>query len=119
MISDIQLEVVRLMKKAYRDAELCHSCIVGSDRTMHGRSAALSYAETGLAYCLAAKAIYYARNEKFNGIEISDLFHLFETFVREVQTNYATDHSHQWSDIEFERLKDAYNDSICSEPITQ
>ena len=35
-----------------------------------------------------------------------------DTFMNEITRNIATDHSHQWTDIEFRTLVERYNNSV-------
>jgi len=60
MDQTINNSFLRLMKNAFRDAQLCDDFILGTNQTMHGKSVALSYAETALSYCLAAESLFYA-----------------------------------------------------------
>ena len=57
----------------------------------------------------SAEAMYYSRIVILERGEAEEIFRLFDVFMNEFLTNIRTDHSHQWTDIEFERLKDAFD----------
>ncbi|NEZ46511.1 hypothetical protein FDF74_04685 [Clostridium niameyense] len=54
-----------------------------------------------LSYC-----IYQNNLEELENNSITNAFHRFNVFYDEVTTNIATNHSHQWSDIQFGNYKD-------------
>lgn len=74
--------------------------------------AVLTRAISHLAY---AKAIYQLGiDDKRDTID--DVFLQSDIFISEITTNIETDHSHQWTDIEFNTLAQKYD---CSELVTQ
>lgn len=70
---------------------------------------ALQYLNVAASKFSAAEALYYSRYEELQHDEAEELFHLFDVFMSEVLTNVRTKHSHQWSDIEFIRLKECFD----------
>ena len=105
-----------LMKNAMSDAERCHKYALSPKSNAN---AVLSYASTALSYCLSAESLFYAHYDDLCHSELPELFQLFKTFVHEAQNNCVTDHSHQWTDIEFERLKELFDNSVCAQPISE
>ncbi len=63
------------------------------------------------AYSSAAHALYMANHETLERDELNDLFFEFQVFVKEAMDSYRTNHSHQWTDIQFRRLKEKYDDA--------
>ncbi len=63
----------------------------------------LSLANTNVAII---KSIYYCNYNELAKDDIEDLFHQFDVFVNEVTRNFSTNHSHQWSNIEYNKFKD-------------
>ena len=62
----------------------------------------------GLQSISVAEALYLAySNEEGENQVLDDIIHQYKVFVREVITDTATDHSHQWSYIEFDHLREA------------
>ena len=70
---------------------------------------AVSYLNVAASKFSAAESLYYSRYELLQRPEAESIFHLFETYLREVMNNVRTNHSHQWSDIEFNKLKDEFD----------
>ncbi len=78
------------------------------------KCSALSYAAACMAKYSAAEAIYWTSPELMQ-FDLSGLFAQFDIFTHEVQSDYEVDHSRQWVDIHFERLKELYEDSVCNQ----
>ncbi len=76
------------------------------------KCSALSYAAACMAKVSAAEAMYWMSPELEHN-DIEELFAQFAAFIHEIQNDYETDHSRQWVDIEFQRLKDMYESSVC------
>lgn len=81
-------------------AKKAHDLIFEEDKT----TIALAYLSKSTALMKSAEALYYARFDILARNEAEDIFTQFEVFSHEFLTNVETDHSHQWTDIEFERL---------------
>lgn len=62
-----------------------------------------------------AKSIYISNYDMLEHNDIEDFFHQFDVFIAEVLNNIATNHSHQWSDIEFTALQEKFNQCILSQ----
>lgn len=58
------------------------------------------------------KSIYYCNYEYLVDNDIEELLHQFDVFVNEVTNNFSTNHSHQWSNIEYERFIDMLKDTL-------
>jgi len=100
----------KLARLAYHEAKQAHDYAF-SDK-IHQYQASLSYLNLAMSYISAAEALYYSRFDVLEHNDIEVVFQKFRAFANELLTNYATDHSHQWTDIEFERLKDSFDDSV-------
>ena len=70
---------------------------------------AVSYLNVAISKFSSAEAFYYSQFEFLKRQEAEDIFHLFDTFANELLSNVRTEHSHQWTDIEFERLREAFD----------
>lgn len=55
-----------------------------------------------------AQSVYYANVPELSIHGIKELFFQFNVFTEEVLNNYVEDHSHQWSLLEFDKLKEIY-----------
>lgn len=60
------------------------------------------------SYINAAKAVYVCNNDELTRQEFDEFFIQFGEFSGEVMESIRTNHSPQWSDIEFRRLEEAY-----------
>jgi len=107
-----------LMKEAFSLAKSAHNC--SFDDPELGRKedklSALSYAATCTAKYSAAEAIYWCNCDLAHS-ELPELFTQFDTFTHEIRTDYETNHSRQWVDIEFNRLEELFNNSVCSQSL--
>ncbi len=106
-----------LMRDALRLAEKSRDCSFDDPDTgrEEDKCSALSYATACMAKYSAAEAIYWTTPE-IAQFGLDELFAQFDTFVREVQSDYEIDYSRQWVDIEFARLKKLYENSVCNQP---
>ena len=57
----------------------------------------------------AAEALYYSQLDVLERHEVEELFHLFDVFANELLNNAHTDHSHQWTSIEYEKLREVFD----------
>lgn len=74
-------------------------------------SVSLAYLNAAISRFSSAEALYYAQFENLQRGEAEDLFHQFSVYANEFLNNVETDHSHQWTDIEFNKLKDIFDSS--------
>ena len=111
---------LRLMKGAFFLAKLAHECSLDDEESKRkeDKCSAMAYAAACLAKCSAAEAVYWTTPE-LEHEEIPDLFAKFDTFAQELLQDFSTDHSRQWVDIEFSRLEECFNDSVCSQRIPE
>lgn len=71
----------------------------------------LNYASSLIS---TAKAIYISNAEILERNDIDDFFSRFDIFVMEVLDNIADHHSHQWSFIEYNKLKEDFSYCVLS-----
>lgn len=82
---------------------------VYSDEKTHGLTIALAYLTEAHNFYLNAETLFVDNVELFDDrSEFKELFHRFSVFNKEVLTNARTDHSHQWSDIEFREFVNSF-----------
>lgn len=72
-------------------------------------SVAVSYLNIAASKFTAAEALYYSQLNILQRGEAEEIFRLFDVYMRELLNNHRTDHSHQWTDIEFNRLKESFD----------
>ena len=73
---------------------------------------AVAYLNKAISHITAAEALYYSQYGVLERYEVDEIFHLFNAYSDELLSNYETNHSHQWTDIEFTRLKDYFDSSV-------
>lgn len=91
--------------KAFTNAKHAHDEIFKENPREHVITGHLSIA---CSYLNSARSIYVCNLDTFERSDIDNFFHQFDVFIKEVMTNIRTDHSHQWSNIEFENLSEKY-----------
>lgn len=118
---EIMNAFLRLMKLAMFDAEKAYKCVFGDKNKYldQPNPTALSYVATMMAKCCAAQSIFYSNLHILDHSELRSLFAQFNNFAQELQNNFAEDHSHQWSGIEFDRLEQEFNNSVCAQSIQE
>lgn len=108
---------LRLMHSALWFAEKSKKCCFNDsdENRERDKCSALSYAAACMAKYSAAEAAYWSSPE-LTKFDLSELFAAFDTFVREVQNDYETNHSYQWVGLKLDQLKELYEDSVCNQP---
>jgi hypothetical protein len=104
----IQQTIKTKIMYAYHNAQYAHETIFNEKLD---KSIAIGYLTLCASYYNAAQAVYAANYEMLGREDLDDLLFEFHAFVKEAMNNYRTDHSHQWSDIHFQRLTEKYNSS--------
>ena len=84
-----------------------HEILFKDSHNKQNELIASTYINKALSLISTAKAIYISNIEELEKPEIEDIFNSFDTFESEFLTNLSTDHSHQWTDIEFLKFKDS------------
>lgn len=74
-------------------------------------SIALAYLNSATSYFAAAEALYYSNVEYFDSQFTSDIFERFSIFEKEFLQSVQKNHSHQWTDIEFQHLRNSFMSS--------
>ena len=77
-------------------------------------SVPLAYLNAAISRFSSAEAFYYAQYDSLQDDCADKLFFLFDKFANELFNNVASNHSHQWTDIEYECLNDLYLSSAFS-----
>lgn len=75
-------------------------------------TAAMFYLNLANSNVAIIKSIYYCNYNELARDDIEDLFHQFDVFVNEVTRNFSTNHSHQWSNIEYNEFIDALHSTL-------
>lgn len=108
-----QIEFLKTtLRKAYWDAETCHD-LVFTDGERHIQDFKASiYLSQAVSLMSACKSVYYSNFELLANDLLEDIFFKFDIFVKEISNNISTEHSHQWTNIEFEDYKTTLGEFI-------
>ena len=104
-------EMKKASKKAMHFADMAHEAIFKEPRDNAVITGFLNAAGTEI---VVARSLYLNHHDELEHDDIDEFFYRFSVFVNEVLTNIAENHSHQWSDIEFNNLQEAYQNSVLS-----
>ena len=95
-----------LIQRAMLYAEHSHEFIF--DKSIDD-SAAVAYLNIAASKFSAAAALYYSCLDIYECNDAVKIFQLFDVYMHEFLSNYRTNHSHQWTDSEFLRLKEVFD----------
>ena len=102
-----------LVRQAMHHATEAHDCVF--DKRV-ADSVAMAYLNLAASKFAVAEAFYFSNLEELEHADIEETFAKFDAFANEMLSNYRTDHSHQWTDIEYEALKSVFDNSVCAFP---
>ncbi len=95
-----------IITEALHTSKEAHDILFKDSSNKQNELIASTYINKAISLMSAAKAIYISNIEELERHEVEDIFHSFDVFESEFLTNLSTDHSHQWTDIEFLKFKD-------------
>lgn len=99
------------VRSSFIDAQMAHDCIFDEKCSTE---IALAYLNKAIAAHYRCDSLYYAKFDQLERGEYENYSQRFEIFASELLTNVRTNHSHQWTDIEFQKLKDVFDYSAFS-----
>lgn len=99
------------VRSSFYDARYAHNCIFDENCSTE---IALSYLNKAIAEQCGCDSLYYAQYEYLCTSEYENYSHQFAIFSNEFLNNVRTNHSHQWTNLEFEKLKKIYDNSVFS-----
>jgi hypothetical protein len=70
------------------------------------------FLNNAISLMTCAKSIYISSYELLEKQEVEDIFNEFDVFTSEFFECLKTNHSHQWTDIHYNRFKDAFESFI-------
>jgi uncharacterized protein involved in tolerance to divalent cations len=97
-----------MVRLAMISARKANDCIFKSNISVFVATAHLNKA---ISYMTAASSLYYSRYDILERQEFEEILHQFDVFSSELLENVETDHSHQWTSIEFDRLDEIFKNS--------
>ena len=112
MDQNMELQIVESLKRLVRESILysrrAHDAALAEKENI---SAALAYLQRASSKMAAAESLYWAQYEILARDEAEKIFSLFDIFADELVEDFATDHSQQWTDIQYNRLMEKVDNS--------
>ena len=105
MFDYLKQEIKIMILNGYYNARYAYSEI---NSKRQDNSIIIGHLSIANSHINSARSVYVCNNNEFVRPEFDDFFHEFSAFSDEVLTNIRTDHSHQWSDIHYNRLEEKY-----------
>jgi hypothetical protein len=99
----------RLIRTGYLYAKQAHDAVFDEHV---GELAGVAYLQRASSKFSAAESLYYSRYDAVARDEAEEILTQFDSFADELIEDFATDHSQQWTDIEFNRLTDTLENSV-------
>ena len=109
---DIEVQIIESLKRLVRLAVLygkqAHNYVFSDDENI---PAAIAYLQRASSKMSSAEALYWSQYEILARDEAEYIFEKFDEFADELIEDFATNHSQQWTDIQFNELMDAVDNS--------
>lgn len=104
--------IKKTISSGLRASEQAHKILFKDSRNKQNEIIAATYLNKAISLMSLAKSIYISDLEELERSEVEDIFRHFDVFESEFLENLSTDHSHQWTDIEFLKFKDSVESFI-------
>lgn len=114
MNEDVQMELElieslkRLIRSSYLYGKQAHDAVFNEDE---GELAGVAYLQRASSKMASAEALYYSNYEILAHNEAENIFEKYDEFADELIEDFATKHSHQWTDLQFDELSEAFDNS--------
>lgn len=105
----------QLIREAAWSAKECHEVLFRDDSTVNNKNdeiIAAIYLSKAISLMTSAKAVYISDYENLAHNEVENIFTEFSLFEDEFLKSMKTGHVHQWTNINFKRFKDAYEELL-------
>jgi len=113
---DRTARLIELIEKrlalAFFESRRCMRTLFRDTDSFENEQKALIYLNRAARHMDLAFSIYQNNLEEIEHYAINLIFDAFDIFYNEVTENVATNHSHQWSDIQYRRYKETLNDLV-------
>lgn len=99
-------QIKTLLTKVYFSAKDAHDILFKDSTNKENELIAATYLNKSISLMSTVESIYYSDIEELEHTEMDDIIHKFHVYESEFLSNLSTNHSHQWTDIEFINFKD-------------
>lgn len=104
----IQIEFLKTnISKAYSSANIAHEVLFKDTHDRDNEIIASILLSEAISIISSCKAVYFSNFELLQNATVENIFSKFDTYSNEFLRNVSTNHSHQWTDIEFINFKEA------------
>lgn len=108
-----QIEFIkRTISEALETSITCNEILFEDSTNKTNELIASTYLNKAISLISSVKSIYYSNIAELENSQVEDILFQFNTYSSEFLKNLSTDHSHQWTDIEFEKFKELVNSFI-------
>jgi len=99
-------QIKNLVESSYYSVQKAHEILFEEYNNRENEMIAAFFINKALSLMAAAKAIYYSNLQDLEKTELEDIFEQFSILESEFSSNYLTNHSHQWTDLEYQKFKE-------------
>lgn len=113
--SQTKIEYIkRSIKRCYLEAKRSDDILFRDSEYKNASNEiiAVSYLNKAISIMESCKAVYFSCIEELENSTVEHIFDKFEIYSHEVLNNFSIDHSHQWSNIQFDEFKDSVEQLI-------
>lgn len=100
-------KLFNLIRQGYYSSKAAHDLLFEDTMNRENEKLSTLYLNEAMIYMATAQALYLSSPQFLDRPELDNIFHKFDVFKTEFINNVVTNHSHQWTDIEFSNFKNA------------
>lgn len=101
-----------MIREAYKLSEKANAALAKDSLSDKNQMNAMFAVNRAFSVMQSAKAVYLSNFTKLENIRFDEVMYKFQVYANEALTNLLTDHSHQWTFIEFDSFESAVKDFI-------
>lgn len=101
-----------MIREAYRLSVKANEVLARDTRSDRNQTNALLTINQAFSVMQAARAVYVSNHATLENLGFETVMYKFGVFANEALTNLLTDHSHQWTFLEFDVYESAVKDFI-------
>lgn len=104
--------LVKYLKKALSSSKKFHELIFDDNKNTYKVNSAIAHLNQAHNYIHIANSLYLQHSEPGECSEFETTIHKFDVFNNEFLSSYSTNHSLQWTDIEFSNFEEECNNFL-------
>ncbi|KHS56200.1 hypothetical protein QX51_15365 [Terrisporobacter othiniensis] len=104
--------LVKYLKKALYSSREFHTLIFDDNENTYKVNSAIAHLNQAHTYIHIANSLYIQHSEPGECSEFETAIHQFDVFNKEFLSSYSTNHSLQWTDIEFRKFEEDCNNFL-------